>query len=944
MLYPPTLQSSSPVFSISDSVYQIVFRLQEITRPEDIKHIQIRVAKQSNNKTIGLTPDGILYKTYTHIDDDKEDRVSISLIDDVEPLEAGSIYKIQVRFGSTEAPLNAQGKLITSQFAVWKRDQIENSTFSEWSNVMAIKPITMPDIKILKMNDSDILTDLSPLFQGICTIAAKNRETVDKYKFDLYQNDKLLETSNWLIHNSGTNTLDSYRFKTRLISDEGYTVKYSIITVNGFELSISYSFVASETYISELEGVTLRIDDQDMYCKENGCLRLYVDSQIPFTGCFVVTRASEKDNYTAWEDLKFIVCQNKHFENALFFEDYTIESGIKYKYAIQQERAQKIRTAPIYDEHNSPHYVDFEYSYLYHNNIQLRLMYNHKISTFKHTVLVSKQDTLGDKYPHLVKNGNAYYAEFPISGTISFHSDDDQTFLHLQDRGFYYDDELTIPRDKFEERPLDRVECVPGRDNLGSATGRTDYRNPSIDFNETPNNIFVERKFRETVESFLNNFDYKLYKSPTEGNIPVVLMNISMTPNETLGKMVYDFSATAYEIMDNTIENLDKYGIIHRGSFEDLTELETFDVLGQLQGIYSNANYVWSPSPTFKYIDVFALVKKQEEQDIGGGYKIVLNNLKSFWIEPYPKENLVLDNLPNGDTRILRKPVLDTEQHKLESAIAEAKNKEEPVEDLEKQLSEIMRLQSRVSLAWHPTPLEVIINGGQKMYINPGRIYALDYPITSFSIKCDYPILFNYIATMGQLEENSYNGQITSLKQHTCWGQLNGIFTDNEYILRNGYNANIKDQSSFIVTQKPYQCVIDGKTVLVDTTNYEVYKSLDLNEIIKEQARKEMEELYNIKFEKINDVWQTQTQKGKPTYRFFFSGISTLTIEANENTKLSISKHTDGSNSTLVNVGHQRRYRLKSMDNLIRYLKFEAPAYAIVNYKIQATIMKIEEE
>ena len=34
----------------------------------------------------------------------------------------------------------------------------------------------------------------------------------------------------------------------------------------------------------------------------------------------------------------------------------------------------------------------------------------------------------------------------------------------------------------------------------------------------------------------------------TEGNILVKLMDISLTPNQTLGRMLYSFSATAYEI------------------------------------------------------------------------------------------------------------------------------------------------------------------------------------------------------------------------------------------------------------------------------------------------------------------------------------------------------------------------------------------------------------
>ena len=35
---------------------------------------------------------------------------------------------------------------------------------------------------------------------------------------------------------------------------------------------------------------------------------------------------------------------------------------------------------------------------------------------------------------------------------------------------------------------------------------------------------------------------YKLYKSPTEGNMIVTLVNVSLTPNKSLGRIIADFS------------------------------------------------------------------------------------------------------------------------------------------------------------------------------------------------------------------------------------------------------------------------------------------------------------------------------------------------------------------------------------------------------------------
>jgi hypothetical protein len=47
--------------------------------------------------------------------------------------------------------------------------------------------------------------------------------------------------------------------------------------------------------------------------------------------------------------------------------------------------------------------------------------------------------------------------------------------------------------------------------------------------------------------NWLNDGKYKYFKSPAEGTYKVRLMNISLSPNDTLGRMLHTFQATAYE-------------------------------------------------------------------------------------------------------------------------------------------------------------------------------------------------------------------------------------------------------------------------------------------------------------------------------------------------------------------------------------------------------------
>ena len=50
--------------------------------------------------------------------------------------------------------------------------------------------------------------------------------------------------------------------------------------------------------------------------------------------------------------------------------------------------------------------------------------------------------------------------------------------------------------------------------------------------------------------SWLTNGKEKVLKTPSEGNYIVRLMNTSLSPNDTFGRMLHTFTTTAYEIAD----------------------------------------------------------------------------------------------------------------------------------------------------------------------------------------------------------------------------------------------------------------------------------------------------------------------------------------------------------------------------------------------------------
>ena len=621
-LFPPILPSSRSAHLIDDiSSYTISYTLPYYLDFSEVEHAQVLITYQSNNDSVvdtSIHPDGIIYTTNfdnSSVTIEASDLASDGWI-------SGIIYKIQVRFGSTAL----WGDM--SNFATWKSDQILNDTFSEWSNVMISKPIEEPEINFLNVSPE---TTTRPQFQ---VEYFSEEEQISFSRFVLYYNNSLLEDSGNLIFTQNADAIGqytqnkranylTYQFKHMLQNGYVYTAGVEITTVNGYKTEMeTFTFLVQQNQISPISGLSISAEDT-VFGRENGCIQLYLTCGSPLTGDFIVSRTSEKSSFNDYEDIKKLTFSNITVNNTLIMNDYTIESDIKYRYAIQYQNNSMIRSTPIL---SNIAITSFEYSYFYRAGVQLKLKFNNRITSFKHTVLRSKQDTLGSRYPYLAQNGNAYYAEFPISGLISFHSDSDEqdwTFFNTRPSGVYYKDELVIPRDRFEARQASRPQVPRSSatiidpndyvyfdhwksypnaelDNISGEYENNYYpnnqdidrfednyyeRNPgqvrhtrdpiilpsgeyaigAVDYtittDLTQNNFYIERKFREKVEEFLNDFNYKLFKSPSEGNMVVALMNVQLTPKEELGRMVYEFSATAYEVLGHEFQDLVNCGI-----------------------------------------------------------------------------------------------------------------------------------------------------------------------------------------------------------------------------------------------------------------------------------------------------------------------------------------------------------------------------------------------
>jgi hypothetical protein len=173
--------------------------------------------------------------------------------------------------------------------------------------------------------------------------------------------------------------------------------------------------------------------------------------------------------------------------------------------------------------------ADFEDLFLYDGKRQLAIRFNPKVSTFKQNRMEQKTETIGSQYPFIIKNGAVDYKELAISGLISYQMDALEQFMSKES--------LELPYNQHDNKRY------PMRDLI------TD-------------NVRAERLFKTEVLTWLNNGEVKLYRSPTEGNFVVRLMNVTTSPLDQLGRMLHSFSCAAYEIAKPTYDSLTSFGII----------------------------------------------------------------------------------------------------------------------------------------------------------------------------------------------------------------------------------------------------------------------------------------------------------------------------------------------------------------------------------------------
>lgn len=521
-------------------ICRIYFALSYYNKMYEIANAQVTVRSQSTNRSV-------LHKTkypceiaLKQIKKDNNRQTNDKYYIEIKPedlegcnFEIDKYYKVQIRFTGKDA--TDPGIDLTDPDAIQAIDSwltYNEKYFSEWSTVCLIRGISEPTVELKGFSTTSTaeITENIANTQvvGQLLFADENEtETLKSYQIKVYNsNNELLFDTNMLYSNDYTdvNTFN-YAIKYYFPVGEGYYFTLNYITKNLYEETLKYNFNIVESQYTALSVVMDAYKDVD-----NGNIGIRVTKSRAtgyFTGSVVIRRADHRDGFSIWED---VYSADYYAVNYIDFiwHDYTIESGVWYKYAVQAVDPNGVRKPML--QFKVPIMMVLEDMFLSTADEQIRIAFNPNISSFKQVYNEVKIDTIGSQYPYIKRSGYNNYAQFPIGGMIFSQMDEDGIFLTKEDA---YGDMIV------EYENYNDVEQI----------------SPYSD-------VIWEKTFRDKVKKFLEADDVKLFRSPTEGNYLVKLMDIQFQPNQTLGRRLWSFSATAYEIDACNIDNYNKYNIM----------------------------------------------------------------------------------------------------------------------------------------------------------------------------------------------------------------------------------------------------------------------------------------------------------------------------------------------------------------------------------------------
>lgn len=304
-----------------------------------------------------------------------------------------------------------------------------------------------------------------------------------------------------------------------------YYIQLDIITKKGFQGSFAAVVSVTKGGETEDENLKMTVTPNPDIC----AMQIYFEqTNISRNFQYVLQRASYATGFANRETLYIF----EKGQTKGSYTDMTVESGVMYQYTLRNIA----NTTNFEGKTSSKEICLFDAETLTAEKQTLILNLDSKITGYKRNIPETKIETIGSQFPFIRRNGQVNYRQFTLEGLISILGDENYIFRRKESMWKAAADEQT------------------GYPKFNRDNGISDY-----------NDFFLEREFRNEVLNFLHKDTIKLFRSLPEGNMLVKLMDIQLTPNENLGRLIYSFSCTAYEVAEATLENMEKYNIIDRG-------------------------------------------------------------------------------------------------------------------------------------------------------------------------------------------------------------------------------------------------------------------------------------------------------------------------------------------------------------------------------------------
>lgn len=585
-----------------DNMFKIYFNKSPLNSRSEFTHAAIKFSSGSNTNPIlnkyplgiyiALVKDDVALGTYievpAHIFISIEAPVTLgankipkingadiyySQLESINGINQNYISQIKLLYVSGESTTTPTITTVSS-VEVWKigtttvtsqlLESISDSSASEWSSQVSIRPINIkgyaesgsfipgyystPNNSKIGIQGFSSRTNLGALittnvvssefYPFQFNFPANSIEAISAYKFtiqninsSLFEETSIIQVPKFLSQNSFTWTNTK-----SFVNGTSYYLSVYFETVNGFAYTIRYRFTATFTSqpLSIIDSIDLTSDPDNSRIELKITPNGTSSASISTISILRSSASTGIDNY--YEIASLDAAQFKNNTVAKYFYDYFIEPGILYKYKIQGKGIGFATEAfpvsgNIIQNTTGSFIIGAE-------NIQLNLTYNGEVSSFREVKKDAIIETIGGKYPFVIRSSDIGYKQFGFNGMIVNASDPTRTLIG----------------DSYSE-----LISNSGESNTTVNTIYTDFI--SSEKIEKGFNYILEKQFRKKLLDWLNDGQVKVFKSDTEGLFLVRITDVSLEPVKETGRVLYSFSSTITEVAEYSLANLIKYGI-----------------------------------------------------------------------------------------------------------------------------------------------------------------------------------------------------------------------------------------------------------------------------------------------------------------------------------------------------------------------------------------------